>query len=128
MLEANVVLSPARPGRKIKSSTSRTPKAQPEKEIQAEIIRWLEARPDTIVNRRQSGTLITWQGYHIRLAQAGSPDLEVKLVGGRTLDIEVKSATGRVSPEQKEMLERLHLMGHEAIVVRSLKEVQEYLT
>lgn len=56
----------------------------------------------------------------------GIPDLMV-LKGGRTLFIEVKSETGKLSDLQGHRIEQLHKQGFDAVVVRSLDEVKKIL-
>lgn len=53
---------------------------------------------------------------------AGIPDLTILLPNGKTIFIEVKTDKGRVSPVQKQMHEQLQLLGHEVLVVRSVKD------
>jgi hypothetical protein len=44
---------------------------------------------------------------------------------GRTLRLELKSATGRLSPEQKEFRRIAHYLGHKIHKVRSWKRFME---
>lgn len=53
----------------------------------------------------------------------GVPDVEICLPGGVTWRVELKTATGRVSPEQGQLLADLTRLGHRVEVVRSVAEL-----
>ena len=57
----------------------------------------------------------------------GVPDLCVLVDGGATAWIEVKTETGRLSPWQVRMHERMTGLGHRVYVVRSVQEVEQVL-
>lgn len=57
---------------------------------------------------------------------AGVPDLMV-IAGGRCFGLEIKTASGRLSKEQKAMRQRFARAGCEFEVVRSLAEAREVL-
>jgi hypothetical protein len=71
-----------------------------------------------------------WVVHHSRMdvpatCGVGSPDFVVALPGDRTLWVEVKTAKGKVRPEQAAWIRRLQNLGHKAGVVRSLQEFVE---
>lgn len=57
----------------------------------------------------------------------GVPDFCLVLPDGRAAFLEVKSATGRLSPEQKAFAERCAASGAVCTVVRSSREAETYL-
>lgn len=57
----------------------------------------------------------------------GVSDILGVLDGGRTLAIEVKTPTGRVSPEQKTFIEQVNKRGGLAFVARSVEDVKAKL-
>jgi len=61
--------------------------------------------------------------FHIK----GVSDILGILPDGRFLAIEVKSATGRASPEQKIFLEKINFYGGIGLVAKSIKEVEDKL-
>lgn len=73
-----------------------------------------------MVIRVQSGSL-QMRGRRIRAAKAGTPDLCVLVPGGRTVWLEVKTDTGKLSDVQKRTHDRMRAMGHVVSVVRSVE-------
>lgn len=63
----------------------------------------------------------------IRFGFPGCPDVLGQLKDGRLLGVEVKSRTGRPSPEQALFLERIRTAGGVAFVARSLCDVHAAL-
>jgi hypothetical protein len=59
----------------------------------------------------------------VRFGPKGSPDIHGYLKGGRALFVEVKRPSGRVSPEQREFIERAAKHGCVAILARSVDEL-----
>ena len=49
--------------------------------------------------------------------KAGQPDLEIFLRGGKTVFVELKTMTGKISENQKRRMEALHLLGFPAYVL-----------
>lgn len=92
-----------------------------ESEIQKGILDYL--RMNRIMAWRNNSGAIKVGDRFIRMGQKGMPDIIGVLQGGRMLAIEVKTAIGRVSPEQEEMLLRLKNAGALAFVARSLDDV-----
>ena len=64
----------------------------------------------------------------VRQGQAGAPDILLFLPGGRTVGVEVKSATGRQSPAQRLWQVNLEAAGVTYILARGLEDVMEVLT
>lgn len=101
----------------------------PEKSIENGILRWLNLSgifawknqsvgifdPVKKIYRRSNNP------FHIK----GVSDVLGILPDGRLLAIEVKSATGRASPEQIAFIDKINTAGGLAFVARSLDEVQE---
>jgi hypothetical protein len=101
-------------GQKLKSG------ATPEKVIQKQILVWLESTG--LLYWRQNAGFVG----HITLGPPGISDIVVILgPNGRFLGLEVKSAVGRLRPEQKSFRDRLESSGGIYCVVRTLAEAQE---
>jgi hypothetical protein len=96
-------------------------KKSSEAAIQREIVLWLRAR----------GCVVAITDASVGLGCAGIPtgwpDITGLLPGGRFLSIEVKSARGRQTPEQKDYQARIGAAGGIYILARSLAAVQESL-
>lgn len=104
-------------------------KVIPEKNIENSILHWLNMSgifawkvqtvgvfdPVKKIYRRSNNR------YHIR----GISDVIGILPDGKLLAIEVKSKTGKASPEQLEFIEKIKKSGGVAFVARSLDEVIE---
>ena len=78
-----------------------------------------------LVIRIQSGTL-RLPGRVVKCAPKGTPDLCVIVPGGAVLWLEIKTATGKVSAEQKQMHERLRGLGQHVHVARSVSEALSF--
>jgi len=63
-----------------------------------------------------------------RLIKVGIADIIGVLPGGRTLAIEVKTAKGRLTPEQHKFITEVNANGGLAFVARSLDDVKSRLT
>lgn len=93
----------------------------PESQIKKQIMAWLEAQPKCYVRVLQIG------GIRGRANSAkGMADI-IGLWKGQGLAIEVKTKSGRLSPEQVEFLESWKRSGGIAIVARSLEDVTKEL-
>ena len=71
---------------------------------------------------RQNTGVAKAHGFRIRFGLVGSGDITGVLPGGRRLEIEVKTPTGRVSPEQIAFGERINKAGGLWFVARSADE------
>jgi len=61
--------------------------------------------------------------FHIK----GVADIIGVLPDGRFLAIEVKSKTGKASPEQIEFIKKINFMGGKAFIARSVEDVESEL-
>lgn len=115
-----------------------------EAELQARVMRGIGSRPDARLFRNQGGTyqladgryitsglckgsgdLVGWQTIEV------TPSLLPSLLGRRIavfVSIEIKTSTGRVSPEQINWANAVRKAGGRAGVARSLEEAQQILT
>jgi hypothetical protein len=63
----------------------------------------------------------------IRFGWVGAPDVLGQLRDGRILAVEVKSPTGKLSPEQAIFLERIRRAGGVGFVAHDLRDVMREL-
>lgn len=103
----------------------------PEGLVQNAICAFLDTRTDLFfwVSKTQ-GTFDPTRKTFRRMGKwnrKGVPDITAVLDDGRMLLIEVKSAKGRVSPEQKAFHEKARIMGALVIVARSVDDVKKGL-
>lgn len=98
--------------------------------LQTSIISWLRiVLPDAVVaavpngGSRAGGAI---EGARLKRSGvlAGFPDLVLFPGDGRAFVLEVKTSTGRVSPEQRQVMDRLHHLGIGGAVVRSVDDVR----
>jgi hypothetical protein len=91
----------------------------------------LELRGRGKVLRLQSGHIVMGAGTaherRMSMSEPGTPDLLVMLPGGRTLWIELKTETGRVTDTQHAWHEAAHALGHDVIVCRSVLHALQVL-
>lgn len=77
---------------------------------------------ELMANVRQVALLGGWLTYHThdsRRSDKGFPDLVmVHPITGRTVYVELKSAKGRIRPEQRTWIDALYRGGHEVYVWR----------
>lgn len=93
-----------------------------EKSIQNEILRVVGSRPDVRLWRANTG--VAYAGTRaVRFGVQGQADLSGIIAGGRRLEIEVKSARGRQTPEQRAFGEMIEKFGGVYIVARSVEDV-----
>ena len=98
-----------------------------ESEIQSAIHRTLGSRPDVRLFRNHVGKVRDADGrWHTFGLAPGSADL-IGWVRGRFLSIEIKSATGRIRPEQQNWMNAVNAHGGIAFVARSAAEAVEKL-
>lgn len=98
-----------------------------EHDIQSAILRALRIHPAVAFFWRQNtGAMAIGEGKakrFVRYGIKGQPDIQGYLKDGRALFIECKSRTGKVTPEQKEFLERAEKHNAVAFVARSVSDV-----
>ena len=75
-----------------------------------------------IVIRLNTGVFKTINGAVIKQGIPGLPDLLFVGDNGQTVWLEVKTATGRLSPAQERFIDTLYNMDHKAYVVRSVED------
>ena len=75
-----------------------------------------------IVIRLNTGVFFTATGAVIKQGIPGLPDLLFVGLNGRTVWMEVKTDSGRISAAQSRFISRLWGMGHTASVVRSVED------
>jgi hypothetical protein len=98
-----------------------------EAQIQSLIHRTLGSRPDVRLFRNHVGKIRDSDGrWHTFGLAPGSADL-IGWIQGRFLSIEVKSATGRVRPDQQNWMNVVNSHGGIAFVARSVAEAVELL-
>jgi len=98
-----------------------------EAEIQAAVLRAINYHPAVVWARRMNtgAARTTGRGGTERLVFfgfPGSPDIHGMLRGGRALYIEVKTQTGRLTPEQQKFLALAKHHGAAAGVARSVND------
>ena len=101
-----------------------------EEQIQRSIVQWLAvAAPQCLVMHVPNGmpsNPVTGKRFNALGLKKGAPDLIIftpKLV----FCLEVKTETGRLTPEQKDVSRKLNDLGHTYRVVRSVQEVADIL-
>lgn len=104
---------------------ARKPSGEPtEAQIQKAIMRYLRRHPKiATVARYNSGTFYEGGRYIRANTQRGQSDIQGMLKGGVVICLEVKSATGRATPEQLAYLETIRANGGIGEVVRSVDDV-----
>lgn len=93
-----------------------------ENEIQARIIAAIGSRPDVRLWRANTGAAQMANGQFVRFGIPGQADLSGITADGRRLEIEVKSATGRLRPDQVAFGKMIRRFGGIYIVARSVEE------
>ena len=101
-----------------------------EKEIQNDIIRHLSARPDLRIWRNNIGVAVPvsqccpqCRRYAIRFGTPGSADLLGIQAPGRYIAIEVKSPTGKQSPEQATFQRVITQLGGVYLIARGINDL-----
>lgn len=104
-----------------------TPRALTEGQIQDAIRLELGNEPDVLIFRNNIG-VADMRGYKVRFGVGGPGGADlIGIFRGRFIAIEVKSPTGRQSPEQR-MFEQLVLArGGIYVVLRSVEEARTWL-
>jgi hypothetical protein len=101
-----------------------------ESQLQYEILRIFGARPDLRLWRSSTGKGISMDGRRVlSFGVTGQADLSGIVAGsGRRLEVEIKSATGRQSPEQVAFQAMIQRFGGIYVVARSIEDVERALS
>lgn len=90
--------------------------------IQNAILREFGARADMRLWRQNTGAA-TFRGQRVSFGVQGAADLSGILPDGRRLEIEIKSAVGRQSPEQRAYQTMIERFNGVYILARSVDDV-----
>jgi len=93
-----------------------------EKSIQNAILRAYATRPDMRLWRQNTGAA-RFKGQVVHFGVPGQADITGILHDGRRIEIEVKSETGRQSPEQQRYQRMIERFGGIYILARSVEDV-----
>lgn len=102
----------------------RTPE---ESVILARILEYVRRRRDVFVWRANTGVAFNSSGRPIRFGHVGQGDISGIINDGRRLEIEVKSNSGHLSPEQIAFQNTIVRFGGVFIVARSVADVEREL-
>ena len=91
--------------------------------VQRDILRYLATRSDVRAWRANSGAAIGRRGL-VRFGVPGQADISGIMRGGRRLEIEVKSAKGRLSPQQVRFRMMIEDFGGLFILARCVEDVE----
>jgi len=94
--------------------------------IKAHCLRYLERR-GIFSWSNATGCVRVAPNRWVHFGKKGSADILGCLPGGRFLAIEVKAPAGRLTPEQRQFLEKVRCLGGMAVVVKSWKELDHAL-
>lgn len=104
------------------AARARKPRELPERDIQNEIMRVFGTRSDMRLWR--SNVVVAHKGGRtVRSGIVGQADLSGIIAGGIRLEIEVKSPTGRQSPEQAAWQKMIERFGGIYVLARSVEDV-----
>lgn len=102
--------------------------SRPEAAALVEVLKALRAHPAVAWCERQNSGAAKVGNRFVRFGWPGCPDVLGQLNDGRLLGVEVKSRTGRASPEQAQFLERIRAAGGVAFVARDCRDVLKGLS
>ena len=80
-----------------------------------------------IVRRNNVGLFFTPDGRPIEIGIPGEADLTLFCKGGRTVFIEIKTATGRQSKNQKKFQAAVEKLGFEYLIFRSVRDAEAFI-
>ena len=80
-----------------------------------------------IARRNNVGTFLTAYGKPIAIGLPGEADLTLFAKGGKTVFIEIKTAKGWQSKQQKAFEKRVKELGFEYVIMRSLDDARELI-
>lgn len=98
-----------------------------EKQIQNDILREFGTRHDMRLWRQNVGVARMGKGRVVRFGVPGQADLTGVLPGGKRLEIECKSATGRQSDDQRNYQRIIERFDGVYILARSVEDVRRVL-
>ena len=87
-------------------------------------LQYLENQGKLIYQRNNSGAFINPKGNFYRMGKRGMGDIIIWLPDGKSMILEVKNETGKLSLSQLEMELKLKQLNHLYFIVRSLEEVE----
>ena len=85
------------------------------------------ARPDLRIWRQNTGAARTSRGALVRFGIPGQADISGILSGGRRIEIECKTKTGRQTKEQKAWQAMIERFGGLYVLARSVEDVRRAL-
>ena len=98
-----------------------------ESQIQRDILHYLATRTDLRAWRANAGAALSKRGL-VRFGVPGQADISGLFFNtGRRLEIEVKTATGRQSPQQRKFQTMIERFGGLYILARSVDDVRTAL-
>lgn len=97
--------------------------SRPEAAALAEVLRALKAHPAVAWCERMNSGAAKVGTRFVRFGWPGCPDVLGQMNDGRLLGVEVKSRTGRPSPEQSLFLERIRAAGGIGFIARDCRDV-----
>ena len=80
-----------------------------------------------IVRRNNVGTFLTAYGKPIAIGLPGEADLTLFAKGGKTVFIEIKTAKGWQSKQQKVFEKRVKELGFEYVIMKSLEDAERFI-
>lgn len=102
---------------------------QEEHNIQVGIVQYLRLRGFEVFAIPNGGRRDAVTGAKLKAegVTAGAADLIILLPIGNTLFVEVKTAKGRQSPEQKAFQERVESLGFNYMIWRSVEDAEKFI-
>ena len=100
---------------------------RPEAAALVEVLKALSAHPAVAWCERMNSGAVRIGKRFVRFGWKGCPDVMGQLRDGRLLGVEVKSAKGKLRPEQTIFLERIHRAGGVAFMARDCLDVNREL-
>lgn len=91
--------------------------------LAASAIRMPDGSPACVLFRQQVGNFVARSGYSVKVGIEGQADLGGFLRGGRAIQIEVKTPTGRLRDGQVRWAAMAERMGVLYLVARSVEDV-----
>ena len=96
---------------------------RPEAAALVEVLKALSAHPAVAWCERMNSGAVRIGKRFVRFGWKGCPDVLGQLKDGRLIGVEVKSAKGKLRPEQAVFLERIRCAGGVSFVARDCRDV-----